>query len=176
MKVEKLIKSKIEREYFFIKGKLDIDCKYFIQKIEEGIKAENNKNYKTNVVGKMTNYSYFFNDKNFIKSILPVFDIIDSYSFKECSAYKLKEVWGLREGFSEYTKQHMHLPSFLSGAIMLNKHSQSLSFPTINEHVDSEPGNFAVFSSFLPHKNNRNLTDKIRYGLSFNIEYNDHTG
>tara|TARA_R100001082_G_scaffold47726_1_gene25527 strand:- start:1202 stop:1726 length:525 start_codon:yes stop_codon:yes gene_type:complete len=171
MKIKKVIKSKMEREYFFIKGKLDIDCKYFIKKIEEGIQAENNKNYQTNVVGKMTSYIYFLNDKNFIKSLLPVFDTIDSYSFKECNAYILKEAWGFKEGFSEYTKEHRHLPSFLSGVIMLNKHHQSLFFPTINEHVNCEPGNFSLFSSFLPHKNNRNLTDKIRYGLSFNLNY-----
>jgi len=34
MKIEKIIKSKILREYYFIKGSLSIDTKYFIKKIE----------------------------------------------------------------------------------------------------------------------------------------------
>ena len=34
MKVNKFIRSKIERDYFFIKGNLNIDCEYFITEIE----------------------------------------------------------------------------------------------------------------------------------------------
>ena len=44
MKIEKIIKSKILREYYFIKGNIPIDTKYFIKKIEEGINLESNKN------------------------------------------------------------------------------------------------------------------------------------
>ena len=50
MKVNKLIKSKIERDYFFVKGKLSIDCKYFITEIEKGIKREDNQSFKTNLM------------------------------------------------------------------------------------------------------------------------------
>ena len=63
MKVEKLIKANMLREYYFIKGNLSIDTKYFIKKIEEGINLNTNRNYTTNVVGNMTAFNFFLNDK-----------------------------------------------------------------------------------------------------------------
>ena len=70
MKINKLIISSIVREYFFITGSVGkIDYKYFIDKIEEGITLTTNLNYKTNVIGKQTDFDYFLNDKNFIKII-----------------------------------------------------------------------------------------------------------
>ena len=50
MKVNKFIRSKIERDYFFIKGNLNIDCEYFITEIEKGIQRSDNKSFKTNTI------------------------------------------------------------------------------------------------------------------------------
>ena len=77
MKVNKLIKSKIERDYFFVKGKLSIDCKYFITEIEKGIKREDNQSFKTNLMSEMTSYKYFMADKKFQEMLLPISDMID---------------------------------------------------------------------------------------------------
>ena len=172
MKVEKLIKAKMEREYFFIKGRCPIDAKYFIKQIEVGIKQADNKSYTTNVIGEMTDYKYFLNDKKFMKFFMPVLDLLDTQKFQDFSSYRLQEAWGFKEGFTNYTKQHQHLPAVLSGAVQLSNHEQMLEFPQIDETLESKPGNFAIFSSFLLHKNKRSVVDKPRYGLSFNI-YND---
>ena len=169
MKINKLIKSEMKREYFFLKGKISIDTKYFINKIEQGVQEKNNKNYQTNLISSMTSYQYFMKDKNFIKVLLPMFDLIDATDFKECSRYKLQDAWGFKQCFSDYTVKHHHSPAFLSGAIALNKHSQSLYFSDINETLEFEPGNFVLFSGFLKHGNKRNITNKPRYGLSFNF-------
>ena len=169
MKIDKLIKSEMRREYFFLKGKISINTKYFINKIEQGIQEESNKNYKTNLISSMTSYQYFMKDKNFIKVLLPMFDLIDSIDFKECNRYKLQDAWGFKQSFSDYTIKHHHSPAFLSGVIALNKHSQSLHFNDVNETLEFEPGNFVLFSGFLLHGNKRNITDKSRYGLSFNF-------
>jgi hypothetical protein len=169
MKINKLIKSEMKREYFFAKGKVSLDTKYFINKIEQGIQEKSNKNYQTNLISSMTSYQYFINDKNFIKVLLPMFDLIDATDFKECSRYKLQDAWGFKQSFSDYTVKHQHSPAFLSGAIALNKHSQSLYFDDIKETLEFEPGNFVIFSGFLMHGNKRNTTNKSRYGLSFNF-------
>ena len=170
MKIEKYIKAKIEREYFFVKGNLPIDCKYFIKKIDESEFYQ----HDTNVIGKMTWWDYFLNDKNFIETIiLPLLDVIDDENFAELGdlPYGLNEAWGFREDFSEYTRKHHHLPSFLSGAVMLTNHSQDLHFTDINQKLESKPGNFVLFSSFLNHRNYRNLTNNYRHGISFNFTY-----
>ena len=68
MKIEKVIKSRIERNYFFIKGQLDdIDVDYFIKRIEEGIKSKDNLNFQTNVYAKSTPFTFFCTDELFLK-------------------------------------------------------------------------------------------------------------
>jgi len=170
MKVYKFIKSKIERDYFFVTGNLKVDSKYFIKKIEEGIHQNNNMNFETNVKGSMTSYNFFEKDKKFYHDIiLPIFDMLDEQNFED--KYYLKSGWGFKHNFGDYTKKHTHIPNFLSAAIMLTAHSQFLSFPEINENVESKLGNFVIFSSFLSHGNKRNNLEKPRYGLSLNISY-----
>ncbi len=168
MKVDKFIKSKIEKNYFFIKGKIPIDIKYFIKEIEKGIKEKENLSFKTNLLSEMTHYRYFMKNKNFFKVILSILDLIDEENLNHHRPYELVDAWGFKQGFSHYTQKHDHVPSIISGAIMLSKHPQHLFFSEINQTLECEPGNFALFSSFLLHKNNRNTIDKNRYGLSFN--------
>ena len=55
MKIDKEIISKVEREYFFISGILDIDAKYFKKRIDEGVQ-QSTYNYRTNVQGMMTDF------------------------------------------------------------------------------------------------------------------------
>ena len=167
MKVEKYVKAKTEIDYFFVKGNLDIDAEHYIKKIEEAPKVQHNSNIA--IVGLMTDWKYFLSDKNFFKEIMiPIFDLLEEENFN--NKYLLCDAWGFKHNFSEYTKEHDHFPGFMSGAIMLNEHPQSLIFPKLNEELDSKPGNFCVFSSFIKHKSKRNFTDKPRYGLSFNLE------
>ena len=58
MKIEKEIISQLERPYFFLTGIFDIDAKYFKKRIDEGVQ-HSNLNYKTNVVGMMTDWEFF---------------------------------------------------------------------------------------------------------------------
>mgnify|MGYP003154068452 FL=1 len=173
IQINKLIKAEMNREYFFVKGNIPIDTKYFIEKINQGVSESDNNSYKTNVVGPMTHYKYFVEDDKFFEILLPMLDLIDSYKFKECDKYELKEAWGYIEAFSHYTMEHRHLPAFLSGAVMLTDHSQSLYFKELDETIESKVGNFVLFSSFLAHSNKRNITKEPRYGLSFNIYPNN---
>ena len=168
MKVNKFIKSKIERNYFFITGKVPIDTKYFIKEIEKGIKQKENLNFKTNLLSEMTSYGYFLKDKKLFVILCNFMDLIDAKNLTDNKGYQLADAWGFKQGFSHYTRKHSHIPGVISGAIMLSKHSQKLFFPEINETLECEPGSFALFSSFLLHKNERNITNKVRYGLSFN--------
>tara|TARA_R100000306_G_C4289054_1_gene99081 strand:+ start:50 stop:577 length:528 start_codon:yes stop_codon:yes gene_type:complete len=171
MKISKLIQAKTEREYFFLAGHTSLDSKYFIKKIEEGIKEQTNRSYSTHLMSKMTSFNYFIGDKKFLKILLPIFDLLDATSFESTPGWRMTEAWGYKQSFEEYSRLHHHIPCFLSGAIMLNEHPQALIFPEINETIEAKPGNFVVFSSFIKHRSNRNVTDKVRYGLSYNLYY-----
>ena len=68
MQIHKHIEKKIEREYFFIKGTIDIDSNYFINEIKKGFEEKSNNSYKTNVGGPMTSWIYFNDNKKFFYS------------------------------------------------------------------------------------------------------------
>ena len=170
MYLTKYVRSTIQKDYFFIKGNLgEIDSSYFINKINEGINSSSNLNEKTNIIGGMTSWDFFKNDKQFLKLVLPFMDYIDKENFFSASWY-LKEAWGFEEKFSMYTKEHDHGSSLWSGVIYLSKADQPLIFPEIQEEIKPDVANFALFSSFLKHKTkNRISDDKTKYGLSFNF-------
>ena len=168
MKIEKAIKSKVKRDYFFTQGHLDIDCKYFIKEIDKGVSQNNNANYKAHVRGKMTEPSYFLQDIEFIKIVQPLLDYIDDSFKNDAPPYSLNSAWGYKEGFGEYTREHDHGSCWLSGVIYLNKHPQKLIFSEIKQEVSPEAGRFVLFSPYLLHKTKRNITEKIKYGMAFN--------
>tara|TARA_R100000030_G_C3239848_1_gene120356 strand:- start:710 stop:1243 length:534 start_codon:yes stop_codon:yes gene_type:complete len=171
MKVNKFIKSKIERDYFFVTGKLDIDTEYFINQTEKGILANKNvePNFKRLGPILVTEPTFFLKDKKFMTMILEFSDMIEEENFNEGRSWEIAHGWGLKQAYTHHTRFHNHFPSLISGSIMLNKHPQSLYFPDINEELKSEPGNFALFHAMLKHGNKeRNDVDTFRYGLAFN--------
>ena len=170
MEIQKEIKSKIERDYFFIVGDIDIDADYFINKIEEGIK-DSPLNYKTNVIGCMTAWQFFMKDKKLLEILLKLVDYLE-FRRITTESYNLTDAWGLRESFGEYTREHSHSSFFMSGALYLNSHTQKLYFPEIDEEVEAKKGRFVLFSSFLKHLTSRNDTDQSKYAISFNFKYN----
>lgn len=174
MKINKEIHGTMQRPFTFFKGTLDLNAKYFMSKIDEGI-SEKTSN-KTNVRSDMTSWTHFLNDVEFLKLLMPILDKIDTLTSSHTISYFLGNAWGIRQTFADYTVTHAHDPSFLSGVIYLNNSEQSLIFPEIGEEVIPQKGSFAVFSSFLKHKAPRNKTFKAKYGISFNLQhkiYND---
>ena len=99
MKIDKEIISKVEREYFFISGILDIDAKYFKKRIDEGVQ-HSTYNYRTNVQGMMTDFFYFNKDKNFKTVLLQILDYLDQLNFP-LKACKLDHSWGIIEKFGD---------------------------------------------------------------------------
>ena len=65
MKVDKLIKAEMNREYFFVKGNIPIDTKYFIEKINQGVNESDNNSYKTNVSDSELLKPYIIHNKGY---------------------------------------------------------------------------------------------------------------
>jgi|TARA_R110000824_G_scaffold162744_1_gene338458 hypothetical protein len=170
MKIDTEITSQIPVNYTFITGKSNINCDYFIDKIEEGIGGKDNKNFQTNVHGYMTPWKYFIRDLEFLNFLYPIFDKIDSLPVKP-PRYYLDEAWGIKETLGHRSSIHNHQPAYLSGVLYLNNHSQILDFPEINKFVKPKEGGFVLFSSFLKHGAKRNLTEESKYAISFNLHY-----
>jgi len=169
MEIQKEIISKIEKDYLFLTGNINLDCKYFIEKINSNISSESNLNYKTNVIGKQTSWSFFNKDEKFKYVLFDIFDYLDS--IKNIKGYYLDSSWGLKEDEGDYTRVHDHLPSFLSGIIYLNKHPQKLFLPEINQKIIPDCGKLVLFSSFLKHYTKRNNIKEGKYAIAFNLNY-----
>ena len=170
MKINKEIVSTIPRDYVFITGTFAIDAPYFKKRIEEGVKVSS-LNYKTNVHGQQTDWKFFNKDEKLALFLLQVIDYIDNLNLP-LQAFYLHDCWGLIERFGDYTKKHKHGGSIFSGVLYLNNHSQKLYFPEIKEEVTPTPGGFVIFTSFLTHYTQRNITHKEKYAISFNFKEN----
>ena len=166
MQIIKHKESKISVDYFYFTGKIDLDEKYFIEKIKEGCAAPGEKNYQTNIKGKMTDWKFFVNDKNFAKIFSKFVSYIDDSM--NLSNYYLFDAWGFELNFNEKTLTHMHQEALWSGVLYLNSSNQTLNFPQIGEKLKPEIGTFALFSSFLYHGCERSNDNFSKYGISFN--------
>jgi hypothetical protein len=167
MVINKHIQRKVDLEFFFAQGKIDINCKSLINKIKKGFKAENNLNYKTNVKDKMTSFDYFKNDKEFLNILAPMIKYVDTYA--NFPKYLLKDAWGFQSSTGAETIKHDHRGNEWSGVLYLNDHEQTLDFNEINIKIKPEPGGFALFSSFLSHEAKQHSFSNTKFGISFNL-------
>ena len=167
MKIEKEIISQIYRPYFFITSIFDVDTKYFKKRIDEGVQ-NSALNYKTNVNGQRTDWTFFNKDKNFGIILGQMLDYLENTHFKLQSC-QLENSWGLIEKLGDVTKRHNHGNAYFSGVLYLNDHYQKLYFPEINEEVTPKKGRAVIFTSFLKHHTKRNIRDTSKYAISFNF-------
>jgi len=168
MIVNKDINRKVQKEYFFIKGFIDIDSEYFINKIKESCSSEKNLNHRTNIEGLMTPFKFFTQDRKFFKTIMPLIDYIDDNYEKR--SYTLVDAWGFELRPREKTLFHDHHTTYWSGVLYLNDCNQPLEFPEINQELKPQKGAFAIFSPFLKHGCKKNRDTVSKFGLSFNFE------
>jgi len=166
MIVTKDYNKKIEKEYFFITGKLKLDCNYYKEKIKKSCSSDDNMNYITNIKSLMTPFNFFVQDKNFQKLLYPIVDYIElNYNLEK---FGMHQAWGFEVKPREKTDYHDHSGCLWSGVIYLNSSNQTLNFPEIREKIKPEPGVFGVFSSFLRHGCEKNPDDFSKLGMSFN--------
>ena len=167
MFIQRHIDNKVNIDYFFVKGKIEIDDQYFIEKIKHSCKNKNNMNNRTHVKGLMTPFDFFVNDLNFVNTLKPLISYIDKNY--DLDYYQLKDAWGIELRSGEKTTLHNHRGASWSGVIYLNSSDQKLNFPEINQFIKPEKGVFGLFSSFLKHECESNNDEFSKFGLSFNF-------
>ena len=170
MKNTKVEKNTVKIPYVFVESYLDnLDYNYFKKKIDDGIVDPNNESFKTNVIGSMTPWKYFNNDKKFLETLFPIMDYMD-FNLNPLD-YHLENSWGLREGWGDYTVYHKHGTVYFSAVIYLNDHNSNLYFPELKKKVPIKKGKLVLFSSFLTHGTKRNIIKDLKYAIGFNFKY-----
>lgn len=145
------------------------ESKYFIQKIDEELNKAN-ANYKTNVKGKMTS-NCFLQDFNLIHLINVFKNHITSLTDVFDSSFKIKDAFGIRNDFGDYTRKHRHGNADIAGILYLNDSSQKLYFPDLKLEVETKPGRMLLWESSLWHEAKPNRDQTPKYAVVFNIEY-----
>jgi len=167
MQITKHLEKKLLKDYFLIEGKLQVNSKYFIDRINKGVTEEGNLSHRTNLTDKMTSFNFFNQDIYFIELMRELIDWVDCNI--KMKNYKLHESWGFCSNKGSKTISHDHSQSLWSGVIFLNDHSQTLDFDEIKESIRPLEGKFVIFSSFLNHGCERSIENYAKYGISFNF-------
>ena len=157
-----------------------LDINYFIKKINKNIITNKNNNYKTNVLAKMTQWSYFIQDPyffNFLKKINKT--IVKVYTAHIKKVYPnlknnnmklhLKDAWGVKYNFNDSCSLHDHRNCEMSGVLYLSKNKSGINFPEYNLEILPEPGKFILYSPILQHEVLPVLEKKPRYCIAFNF-------
>jgi len=171
IKIHKHIERQLLQDFFLIEGTIDVNADYFIEKIKQGVKEENNRSYRTHLKAEMTAWTYFRDDKEFLKCFSKMATYLDSS--KPIPAYILVEAWGIISSAGDWTSRHDHKPNILSGVLYFNDHPQTLDFDEIGVQIKPAKGKFVLFSPELLHKAFPHNSKKNKYGISFNCWLRD---
>jgi hypothetical protein len=165
--VKKHLEKKVQKDIFFIEMDFKVAPKHFINMIEEGINDNSNLNYRTNVKGCMTSFTYFCEDLDFKILSQMCKDYLDQNIFlPRC---RVTEAWGIKTSFNDYTKKHNHFQAVVSGICYLNKSNQKTIFPELDIEVTPDVGKVVLFHPSLYHFTKPSLELKSKYALVFNF-------
>lgn len=157
------------------------DLDYLIKKTMNNIGA---MDYKTNVLGKMTDYQYFNKNKIFLKVLFKVLSDA-KYHVKTLSNQKellVSEAWGAILHKGDYVKLHDHSVCSLVGVLYLSD-GENLNFYKSYEQkpenviysVKPKKGTVVLFPSWCFHGTEQNKSDTPRICLPFNLYFFPYT-
>jgi|TARA_R100001086_G_scaffold242090_1_gene169473 hypothetical protein len=166
-----ILEKKVEKDIFYNEAILEnIDTKSLIKDIEIGISSNDNMNYKTNVHGKMTSWTYFNNNEHINEIISKCLDLFKLDS-KIPNSY-LAESWGIKMSKNSFTKEHDHAACTMSGVLYLNTvKNYFLDFPELNYRTEIIKNKIVIFHPWLLHKTSR-LFNITKYAVAFNFKKN----
>ena len=143
-----------------------IDDITYIENLKKEVKKNVNSNfsYKTNVKGKMTDWSYFSNKNNIFKKV-------EDLLFE----YKIYQAWGTILNKGDYVVEHDHtctnLTNFyinISGVIYLTDVGPGTYFKEFNKTIKPEIGKIIVFNSEYRHAVEKYDKNEDRITIGFN--------
>ena len=123
--------------------------------------------YKTNVKGKMTNFTTFNKNKIFNNLLRECIEVTHILNLPKSI---LKDSWGniLKKG--DCVDLHSHYRSTIAGILYLTEGGPGTYFPQLNKNIDEKIGKIVLFSGNLLHSVPIYKGNKDRYTIAFNFE------
>ena len=122
--------------------------------------------YKTNVKGKMTDFTQFINNKILIDLLNECIEVTYVLGIPKA---RLEEAWGniLKKGDS--VKTHSHPTSIISGILYLTEKGPGTYFHQLDKTIDEKIGKIVLFSGNLLHSVPVYKGKEDRYTIAFNF-------
>jgi hypothetical protein len=140
----------------------------FVDILKKEIKnSVGSMDYKTNVKGKMTNFSKFTKNKIFNNLLEECIEITHVLNLPKSI---LTDAWGniLKKGDS--VEVHSHYKCSISGVLYLTEDGPGTYFPQFNKTIDEKIGKVLLFSGNLLHGVPIYNGNEDRYTIAFNFE------
>jgi hypothetical protein len=157
--------AKIEKWIFLIEYQLkDLS---FVDILKKQIKNKVGlMDYKTNVIGEMTNFNEFVNNEILVNVLRECIEVTNVLSIPNTF---LKDAWGniLKKGDS--VKEHSHHTSIISGILYLTENGPGTYFPEFNKTVNEKIGKIVLFHGSALHSVPIYKGDEDRYTIAFNF-------
>ena len=122
--------------------------------------------YKTNVLGKMTDWKFFVDNKKF-HNILK--NSMDMCTFVDAKLMYLHSAWGNILQNNDEVKPHSHQPALLSGILYLTENGPGTDFPDFKKTTEEKIGKFVLFHPHSLHGVKQSSLKEKRYSLAFNL-------
>lgn len=157
--------KKIERHIFLAEYQFkDLSfVEYFKNLIDKNIGTYD---YQTNVVGKMTSFKSFVEDKELHKLLNEASEFLKISHFQPTY---LDEAWGNILGKGEKVKYHTHWTMVYCGILYLTEGGPGTHFPQFDYTVEEKVGKMVFFSGEAYHGVKETNKNQKRYTLAFNF-------
>jgi len=140
----------------------------FVDSLKKEIKNNvGSMDYKTNVKGKMTNFTAFNKNKIFSDLLKECVEVTYILNLPKSI---LKDSWGniLKKGDS--VDLHSHYRSTISGILYLTENGPGTYFPQLNKKINEKIGKVVLFNGNLLHSVPVYKGNEDRYTIAFNFE------
>ena len=158
--------ASVEKKIFLVEHQLtDLS---FVEDFKNLIDFKvSNLSYKTNVIGKMTEWDTFINNENFKKIITSNQDIL-KFFIKNENLY-CNNAWGNKLENNDEVMLHNHRNSTIGGIIYLTEEGPGTYFPEFNKTVKEKIGKIVFFDALAFHSVPKSNLNKARYTVAFNL-------
>ena len=160
--------ASVEKKIFLIEHQLtDLS---FVEDFKNLIdfKVSNLNSYKTNVLGKMTEWDTFTSNETFQKIITSNQDILKCF-IKDKALY-CDDAWGNKLENNDEVIPHNHNKSAIAGIIYLTEGGPGTYFPEFKKIIKEKIGKIVFFDGLALHSVPKSNLNKARYTLSFNLK------
>ena len=170
--------SSINAVYIYSNFLNDSELNFCKNKIDSLVTLDNSLQYKTNVKAKMTGWNAVMEEPEMKPIIAKIVDtVVNTYRLRsphhgEGLQVTMKDCWGMKHSFKDYTAHHWHGINGFSGGLFLDVPTDDtdMYFQDFHRKVTLQSNMLVFFLASTKHSvSEHTLKEKDRLSMAFNI-------